>query len=338
MARCVAIRATFALVVQRALSLDCTPKVCAATRRELLASAASAPAFFSAAAVASTDAVRLASVQGVSHAKFELEAATAAKATAKAVYAYDRDGVAVVRSVVSDYWLEALRRGCEEAQDEAGPYAQCLNAPADAGLFFTDLEMARRLDTFAAFALHGPCAAVAGTVTRSSAVRYLYDQLFIKEAGVSVPTPWHQDGGYWRVQGNDLCSVFVPLDRVRPKDCLTFVPGTQDWPLHNPAHFADGTPYHGTGLPELTEAQLARVSRRLTFYLDPGDVLVFSSKTVHGGTGNWGRALSTRWAGDDVRFWARPGEGAVPTGDIDLQDGDDLKLEPSAFPEVWHYL
>jgi ectoine hydroxylase-related dioxygenase (phytanoyl-CoA dioxygenase family) len=50
-----------------------------------------------------------------------------------------------------------------------------------------------------------------------------------------------------------------------------------------------------------------------SFSLQPGDVLVFSAKTVHGGPGNWGRAISTRWVGDDGRFWDRPGEGAVPT-------------------------
>ena len=82
---------------------------------------------------------------------------------------------------------------------------------------------------------------MAGTLTRSSSVRYLYDQLFVREKGVSVPTPWHQDGGYWRVTGPSLASVFVALDSVAEEESLSFVPGSHRWPLHNPAHFADGT-------------------------------------------------------------------------------------------------
>lgn len=305
-------------------------KISAASRRELLSLALGSAPWL---AAADDSAVGLAST-AERLPRFEAEAAAAADAALGVAEAYKRDGVAVVRDVVSAFWIDALRAGCEEAQDASGPFAQYMGAPRDAGTFFTDLEMARRLPTFAHFALSGPCAAVAGVATQSSSVRYLYDQLFIKE-GVSVPTPWHQDGGYWRVKGDDLCSVFVALDDVDRSDCLQFIPGTHRWPLHNPAHFADGTPYRGTNLPELTQRDLDKVPDRLAFDLAPGDVIVFSSRTVHGGAGNWGRALSTRWAGDDVRFWPRPGEGAVPTGDLGLRDGDGLTRNPTAFPEAW---
>uniref|UniRef100_A0A7S4F237 Phytanoyl-CoA dioxygenase n=1 Tax=Chrysotila carterae TaxID=13221 RepID=A0A7S4F237_CHRCT len=264
-------------------------------------------------------------------------AAAAAAAAARAAYA--RDGVAVVRGVVSYGWIQLLRDAAEEAQDDPGESAQYLGAATDAATFFTDLEMARRLPSFAAFALHGPCAAVAAGVTQSNSVRYLYDQLFVKEHGVTLPTPWHQDGGYWRVKGAQLSSVFVPLDPVSTDNCLSFVPGSHRWPLHNPMHFADGTQYSGTSLPQMpdVDAMVAAGAVNLKqFELQPGDVLVFSSSTVHGGRGNWGRALSTRWAGDDCTFWARPGEGAVPTGQLNLRDGDPLRRNPAAFPLAWH--
>lgn len=306
-----------------------TATLSVSSRRQLLAACAAAASATN--AVSGATAAEIGLATSVSRQENDVAAAAASKV----VDTYRRDGVAVVRSVVSPHWIEKLRRGCEEAQDEPGEYAQYLGKATDVGTFFTDLEMARRLPTFAEFALLGPCAAVAGAVTGSDSVRYLYDQLFIKEAGVSLPTPWHQDGGYWRAKGEDLCSVFVPLDKVAARDCLAFLPGTQHWELHNPAHFADGTPYTGTSLPELTKKDLDIVPERLTFDLEPGDVLVFSAKTVHGGEGNWGRALSTRWAGDDVRFWARPGEGAVPTGNLNLRQGDPLERNPAAFPEAW---
>ena len=116
----------------------------------------------------------------------------------------------------------------------------------------------------------------------------------------------NQDAGFWRVSGPKICSVFVPLDPVIACHGLTSVVGSQHWGLHYPQHFADGTPYTGTSLPAMpdVDAMVTTGQARLrTFDLSPGDVLVFSERTAHGGPGNWGRALSTRWIGDDTVFW-----------------------------------
>ena len=266
----------------------------------------------------------------------------AQRVTQQNIDEYQAFGVTKVKNVISREWLQALRDGCDLAQDEPGPYAEYLQRPTDSGLFFTDLEMARRLPLFAAFSLHGPAAAVAGRVTQSNTIRYLYDQLFVKEQGVSTTTPWHQDGGYWRIKGSQVASVFCPLDPVAPNEGLQFISGSnKSWKLHNPQHFADGTPYIGTSLPEMPDInsmlQTGELdnSSLLTFALEPGDALVFSARTVHGGPGNWGRALSTRWVGDDATFWDRPGEGAVPTIDVQLKDGDSLCKNDLAFPTSW---
>ena len=263
----------------------------------------------------------------------------AAKITPEIRTEYNENGVAVIRNVVSQRWITALRNACEDAEDEPGPYAEYLHKPTDQGIFFTDLELARRLPIFAAFSLYGPCAAVAGSVTDSPSILYLYDQLFVKEQGVSTHTPWHQDGGYWRVKGPRVCSVFCPLDPVEANESLAFIKGSHKWNLHNPNHFADGTPYTGTSLPPMPDINAMKDDGQveaLTFDLQPGDVLVFSASTVHGGPGNWGRALSTRWAdGGSTKFWARPGEGAIPTGDVGLQDGQLLAQNSAAFPQVW---
>lgn len=251
---------------------------------------------------------------------------------------YQRNGVTKISNVITPDWIDLLRAGCEIAQDEAGPNAEYLNQPTDEGIFFTDLELARRLPIFAAFSLYSPVAAVAGTLMGSRTTRYLYDQLFVKEKGVSINTPWHQDGGYWRVKGEQLTSVFVPLDNVDPQDGLQFVAGSHSWSLHNPQHFADGTQYTGTSLPAMPDISQLHDERKLqllNFSLEPGDVLVFSAKTVHGGPGNWGRALSTRWVGDDGQFWDRPGEGAIPSANPHLRDGQAISANPRMFPAAW---
>jgi ectoine hydroxylase-related dioxygenase (phytanoyl-CoA dioxygenase family) len=140
------------------------------------------------------------------------------------------------------------------------------------------------------------------------------------------------------VKGEQLCSVFVPLDNVDPQDGLQFVAGSQSWSLHNPQHFADGTQYTGTSLPTMPNISQLHAEHKLqilNFNLKPGDVLVFTAKTVHGGPGNWGRALSTRWVGDDAQFWDRPGEGAIPTEDVHLRDGQSLRANPKMFPTAY---
>lgn len=253
--------------------------------------------------------------------------------------AYQKQGVTKISNVISPEWINLLRAGCEIAQDEAGPNAEYLNQPTDEGIFFTDLELARRLPIFAAFSLYSPVAAIAGKLMGSHTTRYLYDQLFVKEKGVSTTTPWHQDGGYWRVKGEQLSSVFVPLDNVDRHNGLQFVEGSQSWPLHNPQHFADGTQYTGTSLPTMPDIQRLHGEEKvqlLEFGLEPGDVLIFSAKTVHGGPGNWGRALSTRWVGDDGRFWDRPGEGAIPSANAHLREGQSLGANAKMFPAAWH--
>jgi hypothetical protein len=124
-----------------------------------------------------------------------LSEAAVKKITAQNIYEYQTNGVTVVRSIVDDPWIELLREACETSQDNPGEYAEYLQKPTDEGIFFTDLEIARRDPVIAAFIAYSPVAAVTGTILQTKSIRYLYDQLFVKEAGVSTRTPWHLDGG-----------------------------------------------------------------------------------------------------------------------------------------------
>lgn len=268
---------------------------------------------------------------------FARQAADAARRVTQAHrQEYARTGVTKVSKVVSPFWIDWLERACQVAQQNPGPFAETIEKSiTQGGIYFTDLEMARRLPLFADFNLHRPTAAVAGAVMQSKTVRYLYDQLFIKGRGISTRTPWHQDGGYWSVQGQHVTTVFVPLNPVQAHEGLYFIKGSHQWPLYNPQHFADESPYRDTLLPPMPDidSDPALQESLLKFDLQPGDVLVFSARIVHGGPDNWGHALSTRWVGDDATFWHRLGEGGVPTFDTGLCDGDPLWLHP-AFPRV----
>jgi len=139
-------------------------------------------------------------------------------ADAGAVERYRRDGAVCLRGVIPAHWLDRLRSAAAELEASPGPMAERVGGPASE--YFTDLEMACRLRSFAEFARDGPCAALAGALMGSQRVCFFYDQYFqqtwrapggsqqaaASQIGVSrrrTPhTPWHQDQPYWHVTGN----------------------------------------------------------------------------------------------------------------------------------------
>jgi len=256
---------------------------------------------------------------------------------------YAADGAVVLRGVISEAWLKHLRGAAEEALARPGPQAEQLAKPP--GFYFSDLELAERLEPFRRFALDGPCGAIAGEVMGSSEVCFLYDQYFHQryEAGDAtnavVKTPWHQDQPYWSVDGTDVCSVWVPLDPVPLESAVSFLAGSNRWGMFSPRHFATGKSYEGTGMPAVPSLD---GHERLAWSTEPGDVIVFAGMTFHGQEdarrvqGQF-RRLSVRYTGDDARFCRRSGEAAdvIPSKyhPCDLQPGDPMRC--ARFPQVW---
>lgn len=252
--------------------------------------------------------------------------------------AYERDGVVRIRGALDAAWLGFLAGAIDEAMASPGPHAEEYTPKGGAGRFFGDLEMAERLPKFRRFALESPLARIAAEVMRASRVHFFYDQLLVKEPGTAERTPWHQDQPYWAVSGRQVCSVWVALDPVPEAVCVEYVAGSHRWPEYSPYHFADGTPYAGTGLPPLPDIEAKRGDYRiLRFAMAPGDCLVFQAMIVHGAPGNRGahrrRAVSVRYTGDDARYCRRRGEVAIPTSDPGLAHG--ALLDCARFPVAW---
>lgn len=249
---------------------------------------------------------------------------------------YEQDGVVCVRNAFSSNWLTFLADAIEEAMASPGPHAEELSKGS--GRFFGDLEMALRLPTFRKFALESPAAEIAGTIMGASRINFFYDQLLVKEPGTAERTPWHQDQPYWAITGYQVCSVWLTLDPIPEEVSVEYVCGSHRWPEFSPYHFADGRPYTDTGLPPLPDIENNREKYEIKrFEMDAGDCLVFNAMIVHGSPGNAGqhrrRAIATRWAGDDARYYRRPGEIAIPTEDPGLADG--ARLDCARFPLVW---
>ncbi len=251
---------------------------------------------------------------------------------------YQTNGVVCLKDMFNEDWIIRLKDAFELAIETPGPYSEEYTPEGNSGRFFTDLNMWQRLDPFREFVFESPAARIAKQIMGSERVNFFYDQMFIKYQQTRESTPWHQDQPYWAVVGKEVCSVWLPLDPITKDSSLNFILGSHQWSAHNPHHFGDDSPYEGTGLPELPD-----IENNLDHYevvswgVNPGDCLVFQGMIVHGAYGNYSsefprRALTTRWCGDDARFFQREGEVAIPTTDSGLKDGDLLDCD--LFPRI----
>lgn len=257
--------------------------------------------------------------------------------TADEIAEYQHNGVVKLAAIFDMEWIEHLRQAVDIAMAEPGPYAEEY-AQGD-GRFFGDLDVARRHAGVRDFVYNSPAAEIAGTIMVSNKINFFYDQLLVKEPGTPVATPWHQDQPYWAVSGQQVASIWLPLDPVASESSLKYVRGSHRWGAHNPHNFIDNTPYEGTGLPELPDIEARRGEYEILGWdMEPGDCLVFQGMIVHGAGGNADlahrrRALATRWTGDDARYEVRNGQVAIPTSDPGLEHGELMDCED--FPVIW---
>ncbi len=253
---------------------------------------------------------------------------------------YQRDGVVCLRRIFDPGWIEALRVAFEHAKVEHGPLAQSY-AQADAdGEFFFDVDVWTRLPDFRAFVFDSPAGEIVAALMQSARVTFFYDQVFIKEPGKVAPTPWHQDQPYWRVDGFQVCTLWLPLDPVPRATGVEFVRGSHRWDvLYSPVTFSDDqAPYEGD-LPPVPDIDARRDDYDIVSWdVAPGDCLVFQAMILHGAqgaerVGRRRRVLATRWCGDDARYIERDNKTNIPTFDAGLKPGD--ALDGPMFPIIW---
>ena len=270
--------------------------------------------------------------------------------TKEAVQAYERDGVVCLRQVFDGDWIRRLRTALDRVRAAPGPLRQKFR-PEDPGEFFSDKFLWTFDADFRAYVFESPAAALVGRLMRSAKVNIFFDQILVKEPETLAPSPWHQDLNYWPFSGRQVCSLWMPLDRVdRDNGAMEFVRGshlTKDRPFSRELVFADDKnqpqdvgdeTIPATDDPErLPDIDSERDQWDIVSWdLEPGDALVFTAMTLHAAPGNATarrrRALSTRWTGDDVRY-ARKRRLATLLREPGLAPGDSMDC--SLFPVVW---
>lgn len=221
---------------------------------------------------------------------------------------YREDGVVVLRNVLEPNWLRLIEMGLEEAQTNMSLTGRFMSRKVQG--YGMDIFLWKRVDALRDLVYYGPFARLAQRLMTSQEVRFFYDQMFVKEAGTDVPTPWHQDLSFWPIRGEQICSFWIPLDHVDVQSSgLLYVKGSHKWP----GRFKAISPDYVAAIIDESMDEVPDINAEpskyelLSWDMSPGDVLAFHPLTLHGSYGNTSRtrrrrALALRFTGDDVVY------------------------------------
>jgi ectoine hydroxylase-related dioxygenase (phytanoyl-CoA dioxygenase family) len=257
------------------------------------------------------------------------------------VAAFARDGVVCLRGVFEGRWIEKLARGVERNFADPSPGATHYTPAGAPGAFYDDYCNWRRIAEYCDFVLESPAAAIAARILGGAHVRVFHEHVLVKEPGTREVTPWHHDQTYYCVDGDRLCSVWVPLDPVPLEAAMTFVAGSHRLGrLFCPRLFTDHANYgEGAGYEDVPDIDADPAAHRiLSWDMEPGDCLVFHMRTLHGAPGTQAletrrRGFSVRWLGDDAVFATRPWTTSPLFHEVDLTPG--AAMDHPSFPIVW---
>ncbi|MDZ4827971.1 MAG: phytanoyl-CoA dioxygenase family protein [Actinomycetota bacterium] len=242
------------------------------------------------------------------------------------VDAFWRDGVVCLRGVLSPGLVRAMEAPVAAAH--SADLSELAGAPRGRGRFVAGVDHWLEQPELRAFAVDSPLPALVGALLRTSDVFLYEDSVLVKEPGAAERTMWHQDLGYFHVDGTQVCTTWCPLDpATADSGAMQFVRGSHRWDAtYRPNLFVTTESLPGTDgddVPDIDGGDFDVI----TFDLEPGDITVHHARTLHAAGGNHTthtrRAISVRYCGDDVRIRFRPGAPAKPT-QAGLRDGDAL--------------
>lgn len=232
--------------------------------------------------------------------------------------AFRRDGACLLRGVFSE-WIATLRAGVARNLAEPSADVKIYQGKNGAGRFVGDYCSWDRIPEYKDFIFHSNAAAIGKALMGTKTVRLFHEHVLVKEPGADVPTPWHQDGPYYCVDGKDTVSLWIPLDSVPRERTLEFVAGSHKWgKFFRPERFNKMALNENDGLEPVPDIEAHREKYQiLGWALEPGDAVAFNYMTLHGAPANNSmvdqrRAFSLRLIGDDVRFARREGINTSP--------------------------
>ncbi len=249
--------------------------------------------------------------------------------TREQIDTYRRDGVVLVRGLFAGH-VDTIRAGIERNMAEPGPFATENLQRGERGRFFDDYCNWTRIPEFETVIRTSPAAAVAAELMGSRVVQMFHEHVLVKEPGTARPTPWHQDSPYYFVEGGQTVSFWSPMDRVTTAG-LRCVRGSHRWdkPVEPRRWLADTSFFHDPDAYMPVPDPDAEGMDVVEWEMEPGDVVAFDFRTLHGARGNEAttrrRAFSLRLVGDDARYVERPGTTSPPFPGHEMSPGERLR-------------
>lgn len=256
---------------------------------------------------------------------------------------YQADGAVCVRGAFDPRWIALLGRGVDRMLASPGPFTRRYTPDGEPGGFTGDYCSWRRIPEYEDFLRHSPAAAIAGAFMTVSKVNLFHEHVLVKEPGTREPTPWHHDMPYYFLAGDQVCSLWIPLDPLDRATAIEYVLGSHRWGrLFTPRRFIDGKDNDGAmtdGMESTPDINAHRDQYRIGGWaMEPGDCIVFHAMTLHGAPGNGSanrrRAFAARFMGDDVRYRTRPMMSPPPHAFDGLPE-EGAPMDSDAFPVLW---
>ena len=250
-----------------------------------------------------------------------------AAVTPDQIETYKAEGVALIPGLFAAH-VDALRAGVARNMAEPGPYASENQKDGETGRFFDDYCNWERIPEFHAAIRDPAIAATAAALMGSETVQMFHDHVLVKEPGTSMATPWHSDGPYYFVSGQQTVSFWVPLDPVETAS-LRCVAGSHLWEKDVlPTRWASEEAFFEGDYMPIPDPEAEGMPIR-EWAMQPGDAVAFNFRCLHGARGNTSttrrRAFSLRLVGDDARYVTRPGPTSPPFPGHDMTEGQRLR-------------
>lgn len=256
---------------------------------------------------------------------------------------YEEDGVVCLRGMFDAEWCDRMYDASIRYMESGQGRVREVENDDDPGRFYSNVFMCASDDDFMAFRNESPAAEIAASLMKVDAVRFWYDQLFIKEPLTTAPTQWHHDLPFWPFRGEHLISLWVALTPVTKESSgVEYILGSHKWGKFYQATTPDEDPAFTDPelepCPNFSEDFDNPDYRFKSWALQPGDVICHHPLVVHGAGGNKSATqrrvgLSIRYLGDDVQWDPRPytvklpKPPAVPAG--------AFPADNDVFPVIW---
>ena len=189
---------------------------------------------------------------------------------------------------------------------------------------------------FETFACNSVIPEVVAQVLQSESLWLYEDSVLVKEPNTAEETAFHKDLSYFHVSGEQVCTVWIPLDFASPDTgAIRFVKGShKDRSTYRPNWFVSDDPLPNTEGKRVPSVAFEDV---VAPTLSVGDISIHHARTLHGASANRSvnqsrRAISIRYCGDDARYHLRRGAPLKPHHET-ITEGDILTHEYC--PKVW---